>query len=51
MGPSTILPSCHPCQMLQGCPLCGLQVHFCCGKAVIAVSVLAGLAGPWAGWF
>ena len=35
IGPSSVLPSHHPCQMLQGCPFCWLHVPLCYGGAAM----------------
>ena len=46
MGPSNVLPSCHPCQMLQECPPCGLHVSFCCVWVVLAAGAWIGCLSP-----
>ena len=44
VDPSSLLPSHHQINMLQGCPVCGLHGSFCCGW-LTTVHGLAGLAG------
>ena len=43
--PSNMPPSCHQSHMLQGFPLCGLHVYFCCGR-LATVGDPASLVGP-----
>ena len=46
---SEILPG-HQSHLLQGCPLCGQQLPFCCSVATNAVDVIVDRAGSWPGW-
>ena len=40
VGLGSVIPPGHQSQVLKGCPLCGLHVPFCCGRAAAA-------AGHW----